>query len=173
KGAASAERGLAKLLASMKDEHGRVLIEGFYDDAEPLGELEKKAIQEMPSIEPALMQEYGLAQADGGGRSLAELIAEPSFNVDGLRSEYVGSEARTVIPAEAVATLDMRLVKGIEPDRQLARLVAHIRKQGYMVTAEQPGREMRLKYPLIARVTSSHGYRASRTRMDLPIAQQL
>ncbi|HSQ19824.1 MAG TPA: M20/M25/M40 family metallo-hydrolase, partial [Blastocatellia bacterium] len=120
---------LAKLLAGMKDDSGRVLIEGFYDGAAPLGEEEKKALKEMPATDPELMRDYGLAVTDGAGRTLAELINEPSLNIDGLRSEDVGRQSRTIIPAEATATVDLRLVKGIEPRVQLDRLIAHIKKQ--------------------------------------------
>ncbi|HVF88805.1 MAG TPA: M20/M25/M40 family metallo-hydrolase [Blastocatellia bacterium] len=164
---------LAKLLASMKDDAGRVLIDGFYDDVVPLGDIEKRALKEMPAIDRELMREYGLAQADGGGRSLGELINEPSLNIDGLQSEYVGREARTIIPSEATAAVDMRLVKGIDPRRQVERLIAHIRKQGYFVAGDEPDRETRLKHPLIARVTSNDGYRAVRTPMNLPLAQKI
>jgi acetylornithine deacetylase/succinyl-diaminopimelate desuccinylase-like protein len=164
---------LARLLAGMKDDGGRVLVEGFYDDAEPLGEEEKKAISEMPPNDADLMREFGLAATDGGGRKLAELINEPSLNIDGIRSEYVGNEARTIIPSEATATVDMRLVKGIDPRRQVERLIAHIRKQGYFVTGDAPDHQTRLKHPLIARVTSNDGYRAVRTSMSLPVAQQI
>ncbi|HSO76656.1 MAG TPA: M20/M25/M40 family metallo-hydrolase, partial [Blastocatellia bacterium] len=79
---------LARLLASMKDDQGRVLIDGFYDDVEPLGVEEKKALLEMPATDRELMREYGLASSEGAGRSLAELINEPSLNINGLRSEY-------------------------------------------------------------------------------------
>jgi acetylornithine deacetylase/succinyl-diaminopimelate desuccinylase-like protein len=164
---------LARLLAGMKDDAGRVLVEGFYDDAAPLGEEEKRAINEMPENDPELMREFGLAATDGAGRKLAELINEPSLNIDGIRSEYVGSEARTIIPSEATATIDMRLVKGIDPRRQVERLIAHIRKQGYFVTGEEPDLQTRLKHPLIARVTSNDGYRAVRTPMSLPVARQI
>ncbi|HXG64902.1 MAG TPA: M20/M25/M40 family metallo-hydrolase [Blastocatellia bacterium] len=164
---------LAKLLASMKDDSGRVLIEGFYDDVEPLGEAEKKALSEMPDNDAELMRELGLAATEGAGRELAELINLPSLNIDGLRSEYVGDEARTIIPHEATATIDLRLVKGNDPRRQVERVIAHIRKQGYFITASEPDRETRLKHPLIARVTSQEGYRAVRTPMNLPVAQQV
>ncbi|HYP27576.1 MAG TPA: M20/M25/M40 family metallo-hydrolase [Blastocatellia bacterium] len=164
---------LAKLLASMKDDGGRVLIEGFYDDVVPLGESEKQALKDMPPVDQELMREYGLVQTEGGGRSLGELINEPSLNIDGLQSEYVGREARTIIPSEATATVDMRLVKGNDPRRQVERLIAHIRKQGYFVVTDEPDRETRLKHPLIARVTSNDGYRAVRTPMDLPIARKI
>jgi acetylornithine deacetylase/succinyl-diaminopimelate desuccinylase-like protein len=164
---------LAKLLASLKDDTGRVLVEGFYDDVVPLGSLEKKALQEMPATDAELMREYALASVDGAGRTLAELINEPSLNIDGIRSEYVGNESRTIIPSEATATIDLRLVKGIDPRRQVERVIAHMKKLGYVVTDKEPDREMRLKHPLIARVTSRDGYPAVRTSMNLPIAQQI
>jgi acetylornithine deacetylase/succinyl-diaminopimelate desuccinylase-like protein len=164
---------LAKLLASMTDDSGRVLIEGFYDDALPLGEEEKRALKEMPATDLELMREYGLATTDGSGRSLADLINQPSLNIDGLRSEEVGRQSRTIIPAEATATIDLRLVKGIEPRRQVERLIAHIKKQGYTVVTEEPDRETRLNHPLIARVTSEEGYPAVRTPMNLPIVKEI
>jgi len=164
---------LAKLLAGMKDDNGRVLIAGFYDDVVPLGELEKRALKEMPATDAELMRELGLATTDDANRTLVESINQPSLNIDGLRSEDVGRNARTIIPSEATATLDMRLVKGIDPHRQVERLVAHIKKQGYVVVMNEPDMETRLAHPLIARVTTADGYRAVRTPMNLPIAQQI
>src|SRR4030095_1788173 len=78
---------LAKLLAGMKDDNGRVLIDGFYDGVVPLGDDEKSALREMPATDAELMREYGLAGTDSSGRTLAELINEPSLNIDGLRGE--------------------------------------------------------------------------------------
>jgi acetylornithine deacetylase/succinyl-diaminopimelate desuccinylase-like protein len=164
---------LVKLLASMKDDNGRVLIDGFYDGALPLGEEEKNALKEMPATDAELMREYGLAAAEGSGRALAELINEPSLNIDGLRSEDVGRQSRTIIPAEATATIDLRLVKGIEPRRQVERLIAHVKKQGYFVVSDEPNIETRLKHALIARVMSEEGYAAVRTPMKLPIVQKI
>jgi acetylornithine deacetylase/succinyl-diaminopimelate desuccinylase-like protein len=101
------------------------------------------------------------------------LINEPSLNIDGLRSEDVGRQSRTIIPAEATATLDLRLVKGIDPHRQVERVIAHIRKRGYFVVTGEPDLETRLKYPLIARVVSEEGYPAVRTSMSLPIVKKI
>jgi len=164
---------LVKLLASMKDDSGRVLIDGFYDGAVPLGEEEKQALKDMPATDKELMREYGLAAADGHGRSLGELINEPSLNIDGLRSEDVGRQSRTIIPAEATATIDLRLVKGIEPRRQVDRVIAHIKKQGYLAVAGEPTPETRLSHPLIARVVSEEGYPAVRTSMKLTIVREI
>jgi acetylornithine deacetylase/succinyl-diaminopimelate desuccinylase-like protein len=164
---------LAKLLASMKDDSGRVRIQDFYVGAEPLGEEEKRALKEMPETDGDLMREYGLAATDGSGRTLAELINEPSLNIDGLRSEDVGRQSRTIIPAEATATLDLRLVKGITPRTQVERLIEHIKKQGYFVITTEPNDETRLKHSLIARVVSEEGYTAVRTPMSLPIVKSV
>ena len=65
---------LARLLASMKDEHGGVAIRGFYDEVEPLGDVEKQAIAEAPVIDKELMDEFWLGSADGAPRTLNELI---------------------------------------------------------------------------------------------------
>jgi acetylornithine deacetylase/succinyl-diaminopimelate desuccinylase-like protein len=138
-----------------------------------LGEEEKKALKEMPSTDSELMREYGLAGTEGAGRPLAELINEPSLNIDGIRSEDVGRQSRTIIPAEATATVDLRLVKGIEPHRQVERLIAHIKRQGYVVVSGEPDLETRLKHPLIARVVSEEGYPAVRTPMNLPIVKTI
>jgi len=164
---------LAKLLAGMKDDNGRVLIEGFYDDVVPLGAEERQALKEMPAIDEELKRELGLSTTEGAGRPLEELINEPSLNVDGLRSEDVRERSRTVIPSEATATVDLRLVKGIDPRRQVERLIAHIKKQGYFVVSGEPDKETRLKHALIASVTSEEGYRAVRTPMNLPISKKL
>src|SRR5438045_7739923 len=95
---------LAKLLTSMKDDNGRVLIAGFYDDVTPLGVEEKRALAEMPATDAELMRELGLAETEGAGRKIAELINQPSLNVDGLSSEDVGRQARQVVRTEGEAT---------------------------------------------------------------------
>jgi acetylornithine deacetylase/succinyl-diaminopimelate desuccinylase-like protein len=162
---------LAQLLATMKDEDGRVRIEGFYDDVRPLSELEKQALAEAPKNELQMMQQFGFSGPEGGGKPLVELINLPSLNVRGLRSAWVGDQARTIVPDVAVATIDMRLVKDIDPQRQFERLVAHIRRQGYHVTDREPTHADRMRYPRIARVVMGDGYPAARTPMDLPVSR--
>ncbi|HEY8458906.1 MAG TPA: M20/M25/M40 family metallo-hydrolase, partial [Blastocatellia bacterium] len=71
---------LAKLLASMKDDDGRVLIKGFYDGVEPLTETERRAFSEAPDNDAALRRELGLAWTEGAGKRLIELINLPSLN---------------------------------------------------------------------------------------------
>jgi len=163
---------LARLLASMKDDDGRVLIDHFYDGIEPLSETEKRAIAEAPEIDRDLMRELGMGRTEGGGKKLVELINYPSLNVRGMSSARTGGGASNVVPATATATIDIRLVKGIDAKVALQRVMDHIRKQGYHIVDTEPDLETRLRYPKLARVVPDPGgYNASRTSMDLPISQ--
>jgi acetylornithine deacetylase/succinyl-diaminopimelate desuccinylase-like protein len=162
---------LARLLASMKDDTGRVLIAGWYDGVEPLGAAEQKAIAEAPAYDDELRSQLGFAHAEGAGKSLLELINQPSLNINGMSSGDVGNLARNVIPTTATAVLDLRLVKGTDYRRQAERLVDHIRKQGFYVIDREPTDDERKQHPLIAKVIMRPGgYNAERTRMDLPIS---
>ena len=162
---------LARLLASMKDDDGRVTIDGWYADAEPLGQAELRAIAEAPQYDEELKKQLGLKRVEGGGKSLMELINIPSLNVNGFGSGDIGALARNVIPTTATAVLDLRLVKGNDHHRQTQRLIDHIKKQGYHVMDREPNDAERAQYPLIARVNvRPGGYNAERTRMDLPIS---
>ena len=165
---------LAQLLASMKDNEGKVLIDGWYSDVEALGSAELKAIAEAPQYDEQLKTQLGIKRTEGGGRSLMELINVPSLNINGFASGDVGALARNVIPTTASAVLDLRLVRGNDQHRQVQRLIDHIRKQGYFVIDHDPTDEERSKYPLIAKVQArAGGYNAERTRMDHPLAVEL
>jgi acetylornithine deacetylase/succinyl-diaminopimelate desuccinylase-like protein len=73
-----------------------------------------------------------------------------------------------------MASIDIRLVKGINPNQTLDRVIAHIRAQGFFVTESEPTGEMRLAHPNVAWVVRRHaGLGAVRTPMDLPISQEV
>ena len=163
---------LARLLASMKDDDGRVTIDGWYSDVEPLGEAERRAIAGAPQYDDELKQQVGIKRTENAGKTLMESINQPSLNINGFASGDVGELARNVIPTTATAVLDLRLVKGNDYKRQTQRLIEHIRKQGYYVTERDPTDAERAQYPLLARVNARPGgYNAERTRMELPISK--
>ena len=165
---------LARLLASMKDETGRVTIAGFYDDVVPLTEAERRAIAAAPRPDDQLRRELGLGWTEGGGHAgLTELIHLPSLNVNGIRSADVGAGARNVIPTVATATLDLRLVLGNSPERQIERVIRHIRAQGYEVLDRAPTMAERRRFARIATVTREAGYPAERTPLDHPLPQEV
>lgn len=165
---------MAHLLASMKDEDGTVLVEGFYDTVEPLGEVERKALENLPSYDEELKAELGLAWTEGKGQTLAERLLLPSLTVRGLTSGNTGPLARNVIPSTATAAIGIRLVKGNDPQHMAGLVEDHIRKQGYHIVREDPDMETRLRYPKIAKITGGGGgYPAARSAMDLPILQEV
>lgn len=164
---------LAKLLSSMKDDNGRVLIKGFYDDVIPFTPTELKALAAVPPVEEQMKNELGFMRPEGGGKSLSQLINLPSLNINGISSANVGKLAANVIPTVAIANLDLRLVLGNDAQRQVQKVINHIKSKGYYVTDKDVTDEERKKYPLIAVVSQSKGYNAQRTRMDIPIAQDV
>jgi len=164
---------MAQLLASMKDpESGRVMIDGFYDDVVPLSEFEREALTEAPVDDEEQMRQFAIAAPEMQGTRF-EVINLPSLNVRGLRSAWVGSEARTIVPDVAIASIDLRLVKDIDPAEQLERLIAHIRDQGYYVVRDEPDIQTRREHARVAKVMTSDGYPAFRTSMDLPVSRAL
>lgn len=165
---------LAQLIASMKDPDGNVIIEGFYDSTEPIGEKEREALASMPVIDEALMKELGMSRSEGRGETLSQRLLIPSLNVRGLESANVGDKARNVIPATAIADIDIRMVKGNDPETMMDLVESHIESQGYFIVREDPDMETRLAHPRIARVIRSEsGYPAARTSMDNPIVEPL
>jgi len=159
---------LVHLLASMKDPDGNVRIENFYDGAEGLSDDEKKIIDAYPDTGDDLKSEFGIAKPEGKNNSLIERLLLPSLNIHGLEGGPVGNLAQNVIPSSASASIDIRLVKGIEPGVMLDRVEDHIRKQGFHIVREEPGIKTRMKYPWLAKIVRHEGYSAVRTRMDLP-----
>ena len=163
---------LAHLLASMKDEAGNVLVEGWYDTADPIGDEEQAALESIPDVDPLLREELGLAWTEGQPETIAERLLLPALNIRGITSGNTGALARNVIPNTAVAALGIRLVQGNDPDHLRQLVVNHIEGQGFHVVSEDPDMETRLRYPRIAKVTGGGGYPAARTRMADPFVQQ-
>jgi len=165
---------LVRLLASMKDENGRVTIKGFYDDVIPFSQSEKEALAAMPPVDEPLKKELGFIRPEGRGETLYETYAYPSLNINGIRSADVGEEARNVIPAEATATLDLRQVLGTDYRKQIQRVIDHIKAQGFYMTDKDPTDEERQRHEKIAKVTADGGgYNAQRTPIDLAVSQSV
>lgn len=164
---------LSNLLASMKDDDGNVLVDGFYDTVAPIGEEEREALANLPDYDEELKRELGLVHTEGAGESLAERLLLPSLTVRGLSSGNVGALARNVIPQHATAALGIRLVAGNDPEKMVDLVENHIRKQGYHIVREDPDEATRLAYPRVAKVTRGGGYPAARSAMGIPIIQQL
>jgi len=164
---------LVQLLASMKDDKGKILVDGYYDDVVPLSQSEKDALKKIPNIEETLKKELGIAEPEGSGRSFLESLHLPTLNINGIKSADVGELGANIIPTKAEAMLDLRLVLGNTTDKQVNLVVKHIEKTGFHVIDHEPTDEERLKYAKLIKITRGIGYPAQRTSFDLPIAQSL
>jgi acetylornithine deacetylase/succinyl-diaminopimelate desuccinylase-like protein len=164
---------LVQLLATMRDTSGHVLIKDWYSDVVPFNAEEKEAVAQIPKDGQALAEKLGLAQPEGSGETQTELLNQPSLNINGLQSADVGTLSRNIIPTNATASLDLRLVLGNDWQRQVNKLVKHVEAQGYYVIDRDPTPEERLAHALIARVNWGSGYNAQRTPLNLPFAKQL
>jgi acetylornithine deacetylase/succinyl-diaminopimelate desuccinylase-like protein len=165
---------MVRLLASMKDDDGRVLIEGYYNDVIDLSETEKKALAQITDPAPQMQMELGFAAAETKHLTFLESITSmPTLNINGITAANTGRLASNIIPATASATLDLRMVKGNIVEKQVSRVIEHIRRMGYHVVHTEPTDEERATHPNLIYIYTGQGYPAQRTPMDLPIAQQV
>jgi acetylornithine deacetylase/succinyl-diaminopimelate desuccinylase-like protein len=163
---------LAKLLAGMKDEEGRVLIPGFYDGV-LLSEEEKVMINSIPESKEELMNTLGIAAHDRVGSTYQESLQYPSLNVLGLKAATIGKEANTIIPAEAIAELDMRLVPETPGERQVELLKEYIRSQGFHFVNGTPTEEERKSFTHLIAMEYTLGSKPFRTDLNSPMGQWL
>jgi acetylornithine deacetylase/succinyl-diaminopimelate desuccinylase-like protein len=164
---------LSKLLASMKDDKGRVTVKNFYDDVIPLTVTEKQALTKAPPVDEELKKRIGFSTPEMEGKNLNESINLPSLNINGIESSNVGTIQANVIPISATAVIDLRLVLGNDWKKQQQKVIDHIISQGFYITDKEPTDEERSKYKKIVQVKRSIGDNAQRTSMDLPIAKNI
>lgn len=148
---------LAKLLAGMKDDEGRVTLPGFYDGV-VLTEEEKKILMEVPDNEDEIRKFLGIAAPDKIGSNFQESLQYPTLNIRGLDALFVGNEARTLIPEKAIAEIDIRLVPSSNADHLIGLVRKYVENQGYYLVENEPTEEERMKHPRIAAFQSSFSY---------------
>ena len=159
---------LAKLLASMKDEKGKVLIPGYYDGI-VLDQSTKDILKATPHNEKQLQDLIQIGHFDRVGPNYQEAIQYPSLNVRGMQSGWINEKVRTIIPAWARAEIDVRLVKESIPERLINLIKQHVENQGYLVLDREPTKEERLAHPKVASFTSKISYQSFRTPLDSEI----
>ena len=164
---------LVSLAASMRNDDGLVLIEGFENGLVPLSAAEKAAIAETPDVSAEWARELALGRTLGNGGRIEALVNRPVLNLRGLSSAAVGRAARNVVPSTATASFDIRLVKGIDAKTALERVTGHVKGRGYHVVTRDPDPATLRQYPKVAKISSEGGYNAVRTSMDLPIAKKV
>jgi acetylornithine deacetylase/succinyl-diaminopimelate desuccinylase-like protein len=121
---------LTHLLASMKNPQGQITIEGFYDDVLAPTALEQEALANLPLDIEAVKQTLELDNLDTPvERGYYErLMFYPTFTINGIYGGYTGEGSKTVLPCEAVAKCDIRLVEAMQVDDIFQKLTAHVAK---------------------------------------------
>jgi acetylornithine deacetylase/succinyl-diaminopimelate desuccinylase-like protein len=155
---------LVQALATMKNQQNEIVVEGFYDSIErPTTEV-LKAVHALPFNKQAVSNLYGLKRpliTEAKGQDPREaMVLEPTMTICGIVSGYTGEGAKTVLPKNAMAKVDCRLVPGQDPDHILACVQKHLEKHGFhdieatMVNGQKAYRSD-FSHPFIAHVTST------------------
>ncbi|HEU4563568.1 MAG TPA: M20/M25/M40 family metallo-hydrolase [Gemmatimonadaceae bacterium] len=163
---------LVTLLASMRDDDGRILIPGWYDDVRPVSAAERRAISAMPAIDDALRRDLALGATEAGDAPLAERLMLPALNIRGIEVGRTGALASNVISQTARASIDFRLVPDETPARARELVERHVRTRGWHIVHEEPNDSVRRAHPRVVRLEwDEGGYPAMRTDMALPVAR--
>ena len=119
---------LARLIASLHDDDGRIAIAGFYDSVRELNATERSAIAALPYDDNAYLHQVGAPATFGeaGYSTLERQWTRPTIDVNGMWGGYQGPGQKTVIPSEAHAKITCRLVPDQEPSDVLAMVEQHL-----------------------------------------------
>lgn len=103
---------LAKMIASLHDENGKITVKGLYDDVVELSEEERELLDSAPFSEQEFCDEIGIPKSQGevGYTTRERASIRPTLDVNGIWGGYIGEGAKTVIPSKAYAKISMRLV---------------------------------------------------------------
>lgn len=121
-------------LNSIKGPDGQIRIPGFEEDVRPPSPAQRRAVAGWDYPEEKMRELYGIdAFLEGkSGRELKEaLIFNPTCNIDGLHTGYGGPGSKTVLPNEAYAKIDFRLVPDQKPERVMELLRTYLDAQGF------------------------------------------
>ncbi|MCF2442565.1 M20/M25/M40 family metallo-hydrolase [Dyadobacter sp. CY345] len=164
---------LSKIIATMKDDDGRVLIDGFYDGIKFDAEAEK-IMAAVPDNMKEINDRLQIAEKEKVGKNYQESMQYPSLNIRGLKAAVVGKGGGSIIPEEALAEFGIRLVPETEGTRMTNLVKAHIEKQGYKVFDHVPTKQERMaNKKLVFMSGGGAGSPAFRTEVNSPIGNWL
>ncbi len=121
---------LARLLATLHDADGHVVVEGFYDAVRPLQGWERDAWAKLPFNDKTVLELTGSPTLFGEPEFTAveRCYARPTAEINGFGAGYQGEGSKTIIPSKAMAKLTFRLVPDQSPEK-IAKLVeTHLKK---------------------------------------------
>jgi acetylornithine deacetylase/succinyl-diaminopimelate desuccinylase-like protein len=121
-------------LSTLKDRNERIQIPGWYDDVREPTDAELELLRNLPRSDESLKSAFGLKaflKNVDGVAMLRQQLFEPTCTIAGIGSGYQGPGSKTVLPAEAMAKIDFRIVPDQEPDDLVAKLRKHLTDQGF------------------------------------------
>lgn len=131
----SASWYLLSALQSMRAADGRILVDGIYEQVQEPNERELALVEEFALATSQSMKDiYGLTLptlVEDRREFLKRLYFEPSITIEGLSTGYLGQGVKTIIPAQASAKMEVRLVPGLEPHDVLDKIRQHLAKHGF------------------------------------------
>ncbi len=124
----------ARLIASLHDEKGHILIPGFYDDVQTLQPWEREAaaaLEKASGSDDSIKELAGVTELFGeeGFSALERIGARPTVEVNGFGGGYQGEGTKTILPKEAFVKLSFRLVANQDPKKILELTASHLRRQ--------------------------------------------
>ena len=128
----NAANQLVRFLASLVDDDGTVLIPGFYDNVRGPTDADRAVMARLPYDREEHLATFGLAREFGPAHlgHWEKIMFRPTLNVAGLSGGFQGAGTKTVIPSEASAKIDMRLVKDQTPDEIVEKVAAFAAARG-------------------------------------------
>lgn len=158
---------LVHLLSTMKRPDGTITIDGLHEPIVPPTDREREAAAVLPLDLPEFLAKTGMDALDAPEDRpfYHRLMFHPTLTINGLHGGYGGPGSKTVLPAEAVAKCDIRLVEAMTPEQALGCVRAHVARHapdvefvpmGGMLPSKTP-MEDRFAAPVISAVTRAHG----------------
>ncbi|WP_331502437.1 M20/M25/M40 family metallo-hydrolase [Phenylobacterium sp.] len=162
---------IASLVISLRDDEGRILIPGIYDDVQPVSAADRAALAALPAVETSLKTALGLGRNIGPPR-LADGYMAPTLNVRAIHAGDEGPNAANAIATEANASFDFRLAPGETPARVHALTEAFLINQGWFIVRGTPDLATRLAHPKVVRINWDEGESvATESPMEGPAAK--
>jgi len=147
---------LAHMICKLKDDKGKILIDGFYDDVIKLSDNEREEYKKLPFDEVKYKKDLGIEELFGeeGYSTLERDSARPTLDCNGIWGGFQGEGAKTVLPSKAYAKISMRLVPDQEPEKIEKLFTEYINK----ITPKS----------VKVKVKSLHGGKGAITPIDSP-----
>lgn len=155
---------LVQALNSLKDANGKILVDGYYDDIKPLEPAAQKALEEMEFNEAEVKKQFGLKTPLVTDQPLQELTNGTTMTINGINAGYTGPGVKTVIPRQAQAKFDCRLVPNQRPTKIYELIRQHLDAHGF--------EDIKLKYQ-VGEDPSRTSLEDEFVKLNIAIAQEV